>query len=176
VNALAQLLLKATLPGVPDVYQGNEVWRLDLTDPDNRRAVGWDRRRLLLRTALDAGVEDVWPETVTGLPKLWLLHRVLGVRRRHAASFAGGYEPVLATGPAADHVLAFHRGDGATGVVVVVPRFPIRLERDGGWRGSEVVLPEGEWHDVLAERPTWQGDVAVEALLGPFPVALLVRS
>jgi (1->4)-alpha-D-glucan 1-alpha-D-glucosylmutase len=175
INALAQLLLKLTLPGVPDVYQGNEIWRLDLTDPDNRRAVGWDRRRLLLRTARGAGVEDVWPESVTGLPKLWLLHRALGVRRSHPDAFAGGYEPVLAEGPAADHVVAFHRGDGETGVVVVVPRHPIRLEREGGWRSTEVVLPDGAWHDVLAERPTWRGAVPVQDLLGPFPVALLVR-
>lgn len=173
VVSLATTLLHLTLPGVPDLYQGNEVWRLDLTDPDDRRPVSWDRRRVLLRTAADAEVGDVWPEQVEGLPKLWLVHRVLVARRDHARSFAGGYAPVLAVGEGADHVVALRRGDD---VVAVAPRHPLRLEQEGGWRDTTIVLPEGRWTNLLGEPLTWQGEVSVAELLDAFPVALLVRT
>lgn len=179
-NALVQVLLKVALPGVPDVYQGNEVWRHDLTDPDNRRTVDVDRRRSLLAWVADptVGPADVWPEGDVadpgraGAAKLWLLHRTLAVRHARPAAFAGGYQPLRAEGAAAEHVLAFARGDD---VVVVVPRLTVRLAVAGGWRGTTLALPAGRWHDALVGGEH-RGAVEVADLLSAFPAALLVRA
>lgn len=178
VNALALLLGRVLLPGVPDVYQGNEVWRLDLTDPDNRRSVDWSRRRRLLDRARTATVEDVWPEPddeeAAGLAKLWLLRRALAVRRDHADAFSGRVEGLRVRGPAGRHVLGLSRGDQVLGVL---PRFPVALARDGGWRDTTVELPAGEWEDALVPGRSWSGaaPVPAEELLVSFPVALLLR-
>ena len=178
VNALALLLGRVLLPGLPDVYQGNELWRLDLTDPDNRRPVDWERRRRLLERARDARAADVWPEPegggAAGLAKLWLLHRALAVRRAHADAFSGRALGLRAQGPARRHVLGLSRGDQVVGVV---PRFPIALARDGGWRDTAVELPPGEWEDALVPERAWSGasPVPVDDLLDAFPVALLTR-
>ncbi len=178
VNALALLLGRVLLPGVPDVYQGNELWRLDLTDPDNRRPVDWDRRRRLLDRARTAGAEEVWPEPdddeAAGLAKLWLLHRALAVRRAHADAFSGRAVGLRVHGPAARHVLGLCRGDEVVGVL---PRFPLALAREGGWRDTAVELPPGEWEDALVAGRGWSGaaPVPVAELLARFPVALLTR-
>ena len=172
VNALAQVLLKVTLPGIPDVYQGNEAWRHDLTDPDNRRPVDFDRRRGLLETVRSVGPDEIWPDDGSGRAKLWLLRRALDVRHRHADAFVGRYAPLSAEGEAADHVVAFVRGHQ---VATLVPRFPLALERAGGWRGTTVRLPAGRWVDGLSGGPEREGIVLLEDLLHRFPVALLVR-
>lgn len=174
VNSLAQVLLKVTLPGIPDLYQGNELWRHDLTDPDNRRPVDFDRRRELLDRVRSAGVGSIWPDDGSGRAKLWLSWRALQVRGRHPDAFIGRYAALPVEGEAADHLVAFVRGDQ---VVTVVPRFPFRLARDGGWRGTTIRLPAGRWADGLDEVDGTDRDgvVAVADLLRSFPVALLVR-
>lgn len=106
--ALGQTLLKLTCPGVPDIYQGDELWSFALVDPDNRRPVDWERRRLLL-AKLKAGAA-VREET----EKLYLIWRTLELRARRTAAFEAGYEPVEA-GP---DVCAFMRG---AEVLVAVP-------------------------------------------------------
>ncbi len=172
VDSLAQLLLKLTHPGVPDIYQGNELWRFDLTDPDDRRGVDWDRRRALLAVAAHAEAADVWPEPREGLAKLWLLHRALAVRAAHHDAFRGDHLPLAVGGRAADHAISFVRGDE---VVVLVPRWPVTLERAGGWGDTTCTLPDGVWADALDEARTWTGRVAVGDLCAPYPVALLTR-
>ncbi len=172
VDSLAQLLLKLTHPGVPDIYQGNELWRFDLTDPDDRRGVDWDRRRALLALAAHAEPADVWPEPREGLAKLWLLHRALAVRAARHDGFRGDHRPLAVEGSAAAHAVSFVRGDE---VVVLVPRWPVTLERAGGWGDTACTLPDGVWADALAEGRTWTGRVAVGDLCAPFPVALLTR-
>src|SRR3712207_5643652 len=109
-HALGQLLLKLTVPGVPDVYQGDELESLFLVDPDNRRPVDYDRRRGLLAEV--RGGATPTPET----RKLWLIHRVLDLRARRAGAFAGAYTAV----DAGDGVCAFVRGDGEVAVAVAV--------------------------------------------------------
>ncbi|MBL8774541.1 MAG: malto-oligosyltrehalose synthase [Acidimicrobiales bacterium] len=174
VNSLAEVLLKMTLPGIPDLYQGNELWRHDLTDPDNRRPVDFERRRELLDGVRSAGAGSLWPDDGSGRAKLWLCWRALQVRGRHPDAFIGRYAALPVEGEAADHLVAFVRGDQ---VVTVVPRFPVRLERDGGWRGTTIRLPAGRWADGLDEidGTDHDGVVAVAELLRSFPVALLVR-
>jgi (1->4)-alpha-D-glucan 1-alpha-D-glucosylmutase len=178
VVALAQKLVQLTMPGVPDVYQGTELWDLSLVDPDNRRPVDFDeRRRLLARLrGLDgrAGAERVLEEMESGLPKLWVVRQALRTRSEHPVSFgeAGGYEPLAVRGEAGHHAVAYVRGDD---VAVVVPRLVIGLTRVGGWRETEVALPEGEWTNELTGERREGGWSGVADLLARFPVALLTR-
>ena len=111
VNSLGQTLIKLTAPGVPDIYQGSELWDLSLVDPDNRRPVDYDERRRLL--------SEVKVGNVNAHPKLWLIHKTLQLRAERPDAFAGSYEPV----PADDGFVAYQRGRD---VLVVVPRFPLR--------------------------------------------------
>lgn len=164
-NALSAKLLSIAVPGVPDVYQGSELWEQSLVDPDNRRPVDYDRRRALLA---DAGA-CTRPVSLDddGRAKLLLVRSALRLRRDRPDLFSH-YDPVAATGAAAGHVLSFDRG----GVIPVATRLPLGLERSGGWRDTRLDLPPGRWRDVLTDRPA---DPAVGALLDTLPVALLVR-
>jgi (1->4)-alpha-D-glucan 1-alpha-D-glucosylmutase len=180
VNALAQKLVQLTAPGVPDLYQGSELWDSSLVDPDNRRPVDFDLRRRLLAElqAAEAGGAGAAARAMSaredeGGPKLWVVRQALRVRCRRTAAFAPGasYEPLTARGPAADHALAFAR---AGQVVTVVPRLVLGLERRGGWGETEVELPPGRWRDTLTDASV-SGRARVTALLEAFPVALLER-
>jgi (1->4)-alpha-D-glucan 1-alpha-D-glucosylmutase len=167
-NSLSQKLLQLTMPGVPDVYQGTELWDFSLVDPDNRRPVDYARRRELL-AALDAG--EVPGVDENGAAKLLVVSRVLRARRDHPEWFAG-YEPVEVSGSAAGHVVAFDRG----GIVAVATRLPARLAADG-WGDAALQLPNGPWRDLLTgERFVSDvAGIAASAVLAKLPVALLVR-
>ncbi len=170
VNSLAMVLLKLTSPGVPDIYQGDELWDLSLVDPDNRRPVDWAQRARLLPEAEGMAPAEAWARADEGLPKMLLTQRALHLRRRRAAAFRGSYEPLAASGAKAGHVVAYVRGGE---VVAVAPRLPLGL--GGDWAGTQLTLPPGEWRDALdGERP-FEGGVDLAELLGPFPVALLER-
>jgi (1->4)-alpha-D-glucan 1-alpha-D-glucosylmutase len=183
INSLAQKLLVLTMPGVPDLYQGTELWSLDLVDPDNRRPVDYDVRKRLLGGVSSSGIAAArhWTTTLAdptdpGTAKLAVVRHALELRRRRRPCFVGaeaGYEPIRATGPAAEHAVAFSRG-GA--VVTIVPRLSLRRELDGGWRDTTVELPEGEWTDVFTGASRNSGPTAVSDVLGDFPVALLERA
>ncbi len=175
VVSVAQALLKLTSPGVPDLYQGTEVWDLSLVDPDNRRPVDYQSRRSLLEKVRGMSAADVSALADEGAAKLWTVWRALGVRREHPEAFAGsaaGYEPLMAKGSAADHVVGFVRGGQ---VAVVVPRLVVGLARSGGWGDTAVGVPPGAWVDALDGAEVEGGPVAVGELLARFPVALLVR-
>jgi (1->4)-alpha-D-glucan 1-alpha-D-glucosylmutase len=167
-NSLSQKLLQLTMPGVPDVYQGTELWDHSLVDPDNRRPVDYALRRKLLAD-LDRGEIPAVDET--GAAKLLVVSRTLRARREHPERFAG-YEPVEVTGSGADHVVAFDRG----GVVAVATRLPVGLAREG-WGDTALQLPNGPWRDLLTgERFVSDvAGVATAQLLSRLPVALLVR-
>src|SRR5919107_4224282 len=122
-NGLAQKLLQLTMPGVPDVYQGTELWDHSLVDPDNRRPVDYELRRSLL-ASLDGGAVPAVDDT--GTAKLLVVSRTLRARRDQPELF-GGYEPVEVTGSAAAHVVAADRG----GAVPVATRLPIGLAAKG---------------------------------------------
>ena len=182
VSSLAQMTLLLTCPGVPDIYQGTEVWDLSLVDPDNRRPVNYAARERLLDELAGAGPEEALARADEGGPKLWLIHRLLGHRLRSPGAYApgSGYQPLEVSGTAAGHVLAFTRTGGqarAPGLAVVVPRLVARLGGGtwgaGAWGDTTVALPEGDWTDVLTGEPLAGGSVSVEALLRRFPVAVL---
>ena len=159
-SALGQLLLKLTVPGVPDIYQGDELVDLSLVDPDNRRPVDWNQRRAALE-ALQGGAEP------TGRTmKLHLIARALELRARRPEAFGAGgaYAPIEA-GP---DVAAFSRGDGAV-VVVVALR--------AGAGGTSIALPAGEYRDVLdGGRPAVTATVSAEQVAESHGLALLERA
>jgi (1->4)-alpha-D-glucan 1-alpha-D-glucosylmutase len=168
-NSLAQKLLQLTMPGVPDVYQGTELWDFSLVDPDNRRPVDYALRRRLL-AGLDRGEIPAVDES--GAAKLLVVSRTLRARRDNPEWFAG-YEPLEVTGSAAKHLVAFDRG----GVVVVATRLPAGLAAEG-WGDTALQLPNGAWRDLFTgERVVSDiAGVAADALLTRLPVALLVRA
>ena len=167
-NSLSQKLLQLTMPGVPDVYQGTELWDLSLVDPDNRRPVDYGLRRRLL-AELDAGT--VPPVDATGAAKLLVVSRTLRARRDHPEWFTA-YGRVEVTGSAAGHAVVFDRG----GAVTVATRLPERLARDG-WGDTRLQLPTGAWRDLFTgERHVSDvAGTAADRVLARLPVALLVR-
>ncbi len=169
INSLALKLLTLTAPGVPDVYQGTELWDLSLVDPDNRRPVDYALRRRLLGELDGLSAVQAMERADEGLPKLLVVQRALALRRDRPEVFAGAYEPLAARGSAREHVVAYSRG---ARVITVVPRLVLGLRRRGGWGDTELELPAGRWVDAFSGR-TWQGTLSVGSLLHDFPVALL---
>jgi (1->4)-alpha-D-glucan 1-alpha-D-glucosylmutase len=156
-DSLSQKLLALTVPGVPDVYQGTELWEDSLVDPDNRRPVDYGVRREALKTMTH--------------PKVRVVAAALRLRRQRSASFTdGGYTPVLAEGPAAEHLVAFLRG---ADVLTAVTRHPVRLS-EIGWGNTALVLPRGAWVDRIGGR-RYSGRVLAAELFAELPVALLER-
>lgn len=176
VNSLTQTLLKHTAPGVPDLYQGAELWDLSLVDPDNRRPVNYRLRKKLLRELVKLPVAEAAAEAMRradeGLPKLWTIHQALCLRREQPEWFgaAADYTPIKATGGKAKHVIAYLRGEN---VVTVVPRFITML--DGEWKQTAIELPSGTWTNRLTSASIAGGKIPVKELLLDFPVALLVK-
>ena len=157
-DSLGQKLIALTAPGVPDVYQGTELWEDSLVDPDNRRPVDYATRR----KALDA----------LRHPKIRVVAAALRLRRDRAATFTDGdYTPVLAEGPAADHMVAFRRGDD---VLTAVSRHTVLLS-ETGWGDTALVLPEGQWTDRISGG-RFSGRTLAAELFAELPVALLERT
>ncbi|MDQ2803414.1 MAG: malto-oligosyltrehalose synthase, partial [Pseudomonadota bacterium] len=183
VNGLAQVVLKATVPGVPDFYQGTEFWDQSLVDPDNRRPVDFDRRMAALRDAdAPASLAASWRD---GRVKQAVIARLLALRQRLPELFArGDYTPLFADGPLAAHVIAFVRRAANTALVVVVPRLPLALlpESDGlaipasSWQGTELKVPTGlsGLTNVIGDASYHQERLPLGEILAGFPVAVLV--
>ena len=171
INSLSALLWKLTAPGVPDTYQGTELWDLSLVDPDNRRPVDYALRRRLLAELQHLSPCQVWQRIDEGLPKLWTLHHTLRVRRERSRSFGseGNYTPLPAHGSKADHVVAFMRGED---VIAVTPRL---VWNRGDWDGTYLHIPSGQWRDELSRATVNGGKVPLAGLLKPLPIALLVK-
>jgi len=165
-NSLGQKLVQIMLPGVPDTYQGTELWDDSLVDPDNRRPVDFDTRRALL-ARLDTG----WlpPVDASGAAKLLVTSRALRLRRDREPTH---YQPVPVEGPAADHAVAFDRG----GVVALATRLPVGLSRRGGWAGTVIRAPCQECSDLLTGRSFSGSALPVGEILDRYPVALLVAA
>ncbi|MGH3960555.1 malto-oligosyltrehalose synthase [Mycobacterium sp.] len=157
-DALGQKLLALTVPGIPDVYQGTELWDDSLVDPDNRRPVNYPARRAALKSLRH--------------PKIRVVAAALRLRRAHPDTFLhGGYHPVLAAGSGTDHIVAFGR---AQDVLVAVTRWTVRLA-DAGWGDTMLPLPEGSWTDTLTGAVV-SGAVPATELFAELPVALLERT
>ncbi|HEY2039765.1 MAG TPA: malto-oligosyltrehalose synthase [Edaphobacter sp.] len=176
VNSLVQTLVKHTAPGVPDLYQGTEMWDLSLVDPDNRRPVDYEIRRKLLGDLRGLAGPDVALQIMEraeeGMPKMWVIHQALLVRREHPEWFGAdvAYTPLAIEGSRSEYVIAYLRGDS---VATVVPRWNTKLAE--AWRDTNVELPQGAWKNRLTGAAFAGGRTPVKTLLREFPVALLVR-
>lgn len=172
ISSLSQTLIKLTAPGVPDFYQGTEIWDLSLVDPDNRRPVDYDLRRNRLREVADMPPEAAMARSDEGFPKLLVTHRTLAARKQRPDCFGPGgpYTPVLARGNKSEHAVAFLRGEAA---VTVVPRLVIGLA--GDWQDTVLTVPPGEWSNVFTSEMIPSGEVRLSELLARFPVAFLLR-
>jgi (1->4)-alpha-D-glucan 1-alpha-D-glucosylmutase len=201
VNSLAQLVLKITLPGVPDFYQGAELWDFNLVDPDNRRPVDFTLRRQRLdqltcnettdRHVVAEQLAARWPDADI---KLWVTSRGLQLRQSHPDVFNfGDYTPLTASGPAADHVVGFARRFEDDWVIVVVPRQFYHLQNESAsnqsagvprvdWRGTRLALPDdapSHWRcgisNTSVERTATESEstLDLDELFSVFPVALL---
>lgn len=139
-------------------------------DPDNRREVDFDLRERLLAELPGLGVQEIMERMEEGLPKMWLIHQALGLRRSRPRAFGPGgeYRPVYARGKKSDHVVAFMRGKE---VLTVVPRLVLGL--DGEWEDTVLDLPPGDWENVLTGERFAGGAIGLSRLLSGFPVALL---
>jgi (1->4)-alpha-D-glucan 1-alpha-D-glucosylmutase len=171
-NSLAQILLKLTVPGIPDIYQGCEMREFSLVDPDNRRPVDFPLRQRLLEELKRLSLEQVWERRDEGMPKLFLIQRVLALRARRPELFAAGspYEPLTARGSKAVHAVSFMRGGGA---ITIVPRLVIGLGND--WKDTALEIPSGEWRNACTGEMVESGTQPLAELLCKFPVALLWR-
>ncbi|HLU99903.1 MAG TPA: malto-oligosyltrehalose synthase, partial [Acidobacteriota bacterium] len=195
LNSLSQLVLKITCPGIPDFYQGTELWNLSLVDPDNRRPVDFRRCRQILREVLERGRTDQldlarewlnnWRD---GRIKLLLTYICLSYRKREPALFLGGYEPLQAEGEHQESICAFLRRTEDKSLIVIAPRWWTRILSPG-----QLTFPEGCWKDtrihLLEDLPSrWKnvltcgelereavdsGSLIVDRVLRELPVALL---
>jgi (1->4)-alpha-D-glucan 1-alpha-D-glucosylmutase len=169
---LSLALIHCTAPGIPDIYQGAELWNLSQVDPDNRRPVDFGRLRKRIG-GLDAlSCEDILARHAEGLPKLFVLRQALAARRSHPRVFGprGDYRPLEAQGAGAGCVVAFERGGRA---VTVAPLRGIGLT--GAWGDTAIGLPEGDWVDAITGEPCPGGLQRLRNVLARFPVALLMR-
>jgi (1->4)-alpha-D-glucan 1-alpha-D-glucosylmutase len=204
VNSLAQTVLKIAAPGIPDFYQGSELWDLALVDPDNRRPVDFVRRQTLLEdiraridespadlTSLCAELLSSWPD---GHVKMYVTHRGLTLRRELRVLFhSGSYDALAADGEHAEHIVALARHDDTEAVVAVVPRVAARLMRFAGehplgpavWGDTRITVDLPGLGGVYTDRFSGRRiatelrdgipTLSVGALLGSLPVALLRR-
>jgi (1->4)-alpha-D-glucan 1-alpha-D-glucosylmutase len=185
LNGLVQTLLKCTVPGVPDLYQGAEYWDLSLVDPDNRRPVDFASRAASLDRVRATPLADLLPTWQDGVVKQALIARLLACRAAAPRLFAqGDYRPLPVRGPQAARVLAFERRLGAQRLLVVATRWPAGTAQAGGaaggvWRETQLVLEDGggaPWRDVLAgplaDAAAAKGLPALGELLQALPFAV----
>jgi (1->4)-alpha-D-glucan 1-alpha-D-glucosylmutase len=171
INSLAQTLIKMVAPGVPDFYQGTELWDLSLVDPDNRRPVDFGTRLQLMQRARTLSAHDALKEWDSGMPKLWMTARLLAVRCERVDDFSAesNYQPLVAQGSHLGRLFAFRRGEN---LIAVVPRFTLTLS--GGWEDTGLPLPGGVWRNCFTDQII-QREISPGELFQSFPVALLIR-
>jgi len=183
IASLAQIAIKLTAPGVPDIYQGCELWDFSLVDPDNRRPPDWQQRRTLLPIVAQVDPSSLAAEWQDGREKLFLATRLLRLRQKLPALFAeGDYAPLYGEdGRGDEHLCAFARKAGDTTLVVAAPRLVYRLHHgDNGanWGDTALPLPHlGVWRDALTDR--YYGDcerIPAADLFANFPVAALLHT
>jgi (1->4)-alpha-D-glucan 1-alpha-D-glucosylmutase len=194
VNSLSQTLIKITSPGVPDFYQGSELWDLNLVDPDNRRPVEFEKRRSFLedfRQRGDRDILDLISELLRtkedGRIKLFLIYRALRARNAHPEVFQkGAYVPLEAAGKFKDHIISFARKFGEKWAVTIVSRHLTTVIKEGEyplgqgvWDDTHIFLPEGVshgWDNVITDQYVDNGEkLLIGEVITHFPVALLMK-
>ena len=198
LNSLAQLMIKITAPGIPDFYQGSELWDLRLVDPDNRGPVDFEKRVRLLAELQELEekrgrlnlIQDVMEHWQDGRIKLFVISRALNFRRAHESLFLQGtYQPLAATGEKRENVFAFMRYAQGAWAITAVPRLATRLTPSGrlptgksAWGAGAVRVPPGaptDWFNVLTGEklqacgPKLKRYLPLAEVFSALPVALL---
>ncbi len=199
-NALSQTVLTFTSPGVPDVYQGNELWDFSLVDPDNRRPVDYrvrrqqlhELRRRLRHERLDGLAAELLATRTDGRIKLFVTHRLLALRRAQPELFGAGYSPLRVAGARVGHACAYARSDGERELIVVAPVLIAGLLRreleapigETVWRDTAVLLAGDAGHryrdlftgaEITSEPKRGRASLPLAQVLATFPVAALLR-
>jgi (1->4)-alpha-D-glucan 1-alpha-D-glucosylmutase len=193
-NSLSQTLIKITSPGIPDFYQGTELWDLSLVDPDNRRPVDFEQRLSCLNVIQERGetdtlnlIEELLANKKDGRIKLFLIVRALKARREYLNVFQQGtYQPLEIGGKFQDHVVAFIKQDGNTTILTIVPRFLTSVIQpddyplgEQTWMDTRLKLPlqsSSSWKNLITQQTVnIDGELTIGEALKHFPVALLVR-
>ncbi len=181
IYSLAQTVLKLTSPGVPDIYQGNEIWDFSLVDPDNRRPVDFAARQALLDNLDQRAPDDLWKNWTDGAIKMQVIRAILGLRRAQPELFStGNYAPVQARGESAAQIVAFSRTHGSSEIVIIVPRRlgPSESSFTGArWRDTQVPLPASRWKNILtsASFDSTGDEAALSDIFATWPLAVLQR-
>ncbi len=172
-NSLGQMIFKMTCPGIPDIYQGTELWDGSLVDPDNRRPVDYARRLEILEGIENLGEGEVPQDWDSGAPKMFAMTRLLHLRRNNPQWFTedAAYIPLTVTGPHAESLIAFRRG---THVLVMVQRLSTHLSE--GWGETTVDFPAGQWRDLFTGVERGRGPVSPGELFARFPAAVFVTA
>ena len=178
--SLSHTLIRLTSPGVPDIYQGAELWDLSLVDPDNRRPVDFQQREAKLAEMYARTPFSLVRNWHDGLVKQYVIHKALTCLRDHPEVFQNGeYIHIDASGPLADRLIAFARHSGMAWVIAVAPRFPPPASGKTSWNDTDLTFPgtaPRHWSNLLSgERVevSGSGNVPIAGILGRFPVALL---
>ena len=180
VNSLTQTVLKLTCPGVPDFYQGSELWDFSLVDPDNRRAVDYPLRRQKLESVANVTPQDLLENWRDGRIKMFVIQRLLTLRRERPGLFASGaYSNFVAHGSSAEKVVAFERRSGDAAMVVIVPRHTAALgfpPIGQVWADTHVEsAPPGlGWRDIFVERERTGGKLLLSQAFADLPFAVLI--
>ncbi|WP_319420599.1 malto-oligosyltrehalose synthase [Pleurocapsa sp. FMAR1] len=188
-NSLSQVLIKNTAPGVPDLYQGAELWELSLVDPDNRRPVNYQQRIEFLediKAKIEQDILQLIKELIAtkenGKIKLFLTHQLLKARKEYSEIFLNGdYQPIEVTGKYQNHLVAFARNYGDKTIVAIAPRFLTGIIKPGQlplgkevWSDTSLKLADKNWHNVIDHQTIVGGNLAVGEILQNFFVALLI--
>jgi len=180
IGSLSQLVLKLTVPGVPDIYQGCELWDFGLVDPENRSPIDWGIRRALLEEVAAVSAADLAQGWQDGREKLFVTQRLLESRRSRPDLFAeADYQPLEVEGERSVRLCAFARNRGSQSLIVAVPRLVYGLYRGSetaDWGAAEIVLPgHGTWRNLFSGRLLVLRDrVRVRDLFADFPVCVLL--
>jgi (1->4)-alpha-D-glucan 1-alpha-D-glucosylmutase len=188
-NSLAQVLIKNTAPGVPDLYQGAELWELSLVDPDNRRPVDYQKRMELLQEIQAKSsqgilqlIKKLLKTKENGKIKLFLIYQLLKARNKHLKIFQNGdYQPIEVTGKYANHIIAFARNYSDKTIIAIAPRFLTTVIKPGQlplgievWQDTDLSIPNKNWHNLIDNQKIAGENLAVGDILQNFPVALLI--
>jgi malto-oligosyltrehalose synthase len=178
VNSLSQTLLKLTAPGVPDIYQGNELWDFSLVDPDNRRPVDYERRRKMIAEATSKLALELVNEWKTGAIKMKVTRDTLAFRAKHAELFAnGGYKAVEVTGEHCERCIAFGRKVDSSEIVVAAPRLTVPLgfpPLGSVWKDTRLNVSTGTYRNIFTGAEINRA-LDLATVFAEFPVALLAK-
>jgi (1->4)-alpha-D-glucan 1-alpha-D-glucosylmutase len=188
-NSLSQVLIKNTTPGVPDLYQGTELWELSLVDPDNRRSVDYQQRSKFLEEIKTETSQDILllikkliNNKKDGKIKLFLTHQLLKARQEYSEIFQqGDYQPIEITGKHHNHLIAFTRNYASRTLVAIAPRFLTTITQPGQaplgqevWEDTNLNLTPKNWHNLIDNQTIAETNLSVGKILQNFPVALLI--